>query len=41
MGQTKRPFIQIGGECKKAKAHRMPLEYTIIEYDVDLVAQMV
>jgi hypothetical protein len=40
-GQTKRPVIQMGGACKKAKAHRMPPEYMITEDDADMVAQMV
>jgi len=31
----------MGGARKKTKAHKMPLEYTITEDDVDLVAQMV
>jgi hypothetical protein len=31
----------MGGVCKKAKAHKMPLEYTIIEDDADMVAQMI
>jgi hypothetical protein len=31
----------MGGAHKKAKAHRTPLEYTIMEDDAHLVAQMV
>jgi hypothetical protein len=40
-GQTKRPIIQTGGARKKTKEHKMPLEYTIMEDDAVLVAQMV
>jgi hypothetical protein len=35
------PIIQIGSVCKKAKVHKTPLEYTIMEDDADLMAQMV
>jgi hypothetical protein len=31
----------MGGARKKVKPHRTPPEYTIIEDDADLVAQMV
>jgi hypothetical protein len=39
-GPPKRPIIHTGGPRKKAKAHKQILEYTIIEDDVDLVADM-
>jgi hypothetical protein len=29
------------GACKKAKAHKTPLEYMITEGDADTVAQMI
>jgi hypothetical protein len=31
----------MGGAYKKVKAHKTPPEYTIIEDDTDLMAQMV
>jgi hypothetical protein len=31
----------MGGACKETKAHRTPLEYTIMEDDAKMVAQVV
>jgi hypothetical protein len=39
--QTKWPTTQMGGAHKKMKVHRTPPEYTIMEDDAEIVAQMV
>jgi hypothetical protein len=39
--QPKRPIIHTGGSRKKAKAHKQPPEYTIIEDDTNLMAEKV
>jgi hypothetical protein len=41
IGPPKRLIIQIGGSCKKAKAHKDISEYTITKDDVELVGERV
>jgi hypothetical protein len=40
-GENKRPTTQMGGACKKSKAQRTPPEYTIMDDDGEMIAQMV
>jgi hypothetical protein len=41
LGLTKRLATHIGGVHKNMKAYRTPPEYTIMEYDEEMIAQMV